>query len=288
MIVYDQLFDSSGNVLSSIVTTRAVSSSSTVQASTFTTAGAYVFNSGISTSYGFPVTFTGRCLLVVTGTSQPMATSQVLFAKSKVWYRNNASSAWKDESNFTSTELDRVTTVENKIKTMSSKLVALPLGTICMFSGGFSGRYPIPLGTSTPNYNWVICDGTTTNGLAVPDLRNRFIIGSGSSYKTGATGGSVSSSVNNHTHSVTISGTTLSVSQMPSHCHTYKLRGSTTSYQEAGYGEMGTPVNTNTSYTGGSSSHSHGSSTTSAGYQTFSIIPPYYALAYIILIKAGV
>lgn len=286
MIVYDQLFDSSGNVLAKCIISTAVYSSSTTRASTFTSAGTYVFNSGVSTGYGFPVTCTKRCMLVVTGSSQPLATTQVLFANSKVWYRESASSTWKDENNFTSSELDRVTKIETTVKTLSSKLVTLPLGTISMFSGAFSGRYPIPLGSSTADTHWVICDGTTTNGLAVPDLRNRFIIGSGSSFSTGNTGGSSTVKID-YTHTHALGATTLTVSQMPSHCHTYKLRGSTTSSQEAGYGEMGTPVNTNTSWTGGSTSHTH-SIATCNGWQNVSLYPPYYALAYIILIKAGV
>ncbi len=74
----------------------------------------------------------------------------------------------------------------------------VPKGGIIMWSGLIAD---IPTG-------WALCDGT--NGT--PDLKSRFIIGAGSSYEVGATGGnsfvslSHSHSINNHTHS--FAGTT--------------------------------------------------------------------------------
>lgn len=52
----------------------------------------------------------------------------------------------------------------------------VPTGAIMMWSGASSA---IPTG-------WVLCDGTNST----PDLRNRFVIGAGSTYAVGATGGS--------------------------------------------------------------------------------------------------
>jgi microcystin-dependent protein len=66
-----------------------------------------------------------------------------------------------------------------------------PTGGIVMWSGT---PVNVPSG-------WTLCDGT--NGT--PDLRNRFIVGAGSNYSAGATGGSESVS--------------LSESQMPAHSH---------------------------------------------------------------------
>lgn len=63
---------------------------------------------------------------------------------------------------------------------------AVPPGTITMF------------GSSTPPPGWLLCNGQSTSGYAalaavvggaVPDLRNRFIVGAGSNYSSGATGG---------------------------------------------------------------------------------------------------
>ena len=71
----------------------------------------------------------------------------------------------------------------------------LPSGIIVMWSGAAN---TIPSG-------WQLCDGS--NGA--PDLRNRFIVGAGSTYQPGNTGGSNS--------------VTLTTAQMPSHSHAHSL-----------------------------------------------------------------
>lgn len=71
----------------------------------------------------------------------------------------------------------------------------LPSGIIAMWSGSSDA---IPSG-------WLLCDGS--NGT--PDLRNRFIVGAGSNYSVGNTGGSDS--------------VTLTTAQMPSHAHGHSL-----------------------------------------------------------------
>ena len=49
--------------------------------------------------------------------------------------------------------------------------------------GGTGNKYPMIGGV--PNTAWHICDGTDDT----PDLRDRFVVGAGSTYATGATGG---------------------------------------------------------------------------------------------------
>ena len=71
----------------------------------------------------------------------------------------------------------------------------LPSGIIAMWSGSSDA---IPSG-------WNLCDGS--NGT--PDLRNRFIVGAGSTYQPGNTGGS--------------DAVTLTTAQMPSHTHEHSL-----------------------------------------------------------------
>lgn len=63
----------------------------------------------------------------------------------------------------------------------------IPSGVIVMWSGSIVS---IPTG-------WVLCDGT--NGT--PNLRDRFVIGSGGSYAVGITGGSTDAVVVAHSHS---------------------------------------------------------------------------------------
>ena len=77
--------------------------------------------------------------------------------------------------------------VENAINTTLEFVV--PAGGIIMWSGSTGS---VPSG-------WAICDGN--NGT--PDLRNRFVIGAGSSYGVNATGGSKDAVVVSHSHGIT-------------------------------------------------------------------------------------
>lgn len=72
---------------------------------------------------------------------------------------------------------------------------SIPSGIIAMWSGASNA---IPTG-------WVLCNGQ--NGT--PDLRNRFIVGAGSSYSVGNTGGSDTVSLNTN--------------QIPAHSHGFSL-----------------------------------------------------------------
>lgn len=118
--------------------------------------------------------------------------------------------------------------------------IVMPSGLICMWSGT-----TIPTG-------WLLCDGT--NGT--PDLRDRFIVGSGSGYNIGDTGGSDS--------------VTLTVNQIPAHSHNIESEttpaGGTGHYCYTNDGAYG-PASYNTKSTGGG--------------QPFDNRPPYYALAFI-------
>lgn len=132
-------------------------------------------------------------------------------------------------------------------------------GMIMLWSGSSAS---IPSG-------WVLCDGTNST----PDLRNRFVVGAGSTYSVGATGGSANAVVVSHTHTAT------SVVTDPGHSHQYirdKDAGSISSHQysdsNAGY------LNTSTSTTGitvATTNSTEGVSGTNAN------LPPYYALCYI-------
>ena len=140
---------------------------------------------------------------------------------------------------------------------------------------------------------WQLCNGsgTTSNGIQIPDLRNRMIIGAGSSYSTGNTGGSTSATTNSagsHSHSISVKSTTLSISQMPQHNHNIITRGGTDNDEidnvSGHYWGTGKLKSLPSSYKGDSVSHSHSGSSSSSGSHSHSvsIMPPYYALAFII------
>lgn len=154
---------------------------------------------------------------------------------------------------------------------------AVPIGGILPFSGTFGGtgnRFPIPLGSSEPLLSFCLCDGTTTNGLPVPDLRGLFIRGASDAHPAGSTGGSET-----HAHSLsgTVGETTLSVAQMPSHTHTFN-KGTYGDIAEAkGSANSGKQT---TDATGGSQPHSHALEGT---LDDASNLPPYYVLSFIML-----
>ena len=133
----------------------------------------------------------------------------------------------------------------------------IPSGVILMWSGSIA---TIPSG-------WLLCDGTNST----PDLRNRFIVGAGSTYSVADTGGSADAIVVSHTHTATVTD--------PGHFHEYITKGSPTSSLDQWNGITGkldSNSATSTKTTGITVSNSTtGSSGTNAN------LPPYYALAYI-------
>ena len=149
----------------------------------------------------------------------------------------------------------------------------VPVGLIAMWSGSINA---IPGG-------WNLCDGT--NGT--PDLRNRFIVGAGSSYTIGNTGGSQSvtlttAQIPSHTHTAT---TTVTISSNGEHNHEIGKRWDDTT---------GTKANTvgsawdsvNRWYTEDAGEHTHTATATttvnsSGSGSSHENRPPYYALAYI-------
>lgn len=214
-------------------------------------------------------------------------------------------------------------------------------GMIMPFSGTFGGdggRYPIPLDSTAPLTDWVLCDGVETNGFAVPDLRDKMITCAGNKHAAGSTGGAEThthavsgntasagshshgdnfstSSAGGHSHTVSgsVGSTTLSVKQMPSHAHSVAGNNvvSSNGFQLSSTGKvLHQTINTNP--TGGSSSHTHtlssaktgtdgshthsiSGSVSSGGAHTHSMdvtseaasnMPPYYALAYIMCVRA--
>lgn len=179
-------------------------------------------------------------------------------------------------------------------------VAVVPAGVIWMWSGSIAS---IPSG-------WALCDGT--NGT--PDLRNRFIMGAGSTYAPGDTGGAASattSSNGTHSHTGSTDGHTLTTAQIPAHQHTgvtnadgahdhavFSQSGAS-GFNFAGVEYFASGISSNitgarrtdinglhqhsftTNAEGGGQAHSHGISSDGAHTHTVATVPPYYALAFI-------
>lgn len=125
---------------------------------------------------------------------------------------------------------------------------SLPYGTIMLWYGT---EDTIPDG-------WVYCNGENDT----PDLRDIFVLGAGTKYGVGATGGSEE--------------VTLTTEQMPRHSHTLSVSTQKTTANISGKFIIptdGTATPLNSSYKGNS--------------EPFSIMPPYHALIYIMYVGGG-
>jgi hypothetical protein len=144
---------------------------------------------------------------------------------------------------------------------------AFPSGGIIIWSGSSAS---IPTG-------WVLCNGSNST----PDLRDRFVVGAGSTYAVGGTGGSANAIVVSHTH------TTTSAVTDAGHFHkdyiggqsgtgSGNFSGNTASMgpNQPNASELRTTTET-TGITVATTVNSAGTSGTNAN------LPPYYALCYI-------
>lgn len=152
----------------------------------------------------------------------------------------------------------------------------IPSGGIIMWSGSIAS---IPAG-------WYLCNGS--NGT--PDLRDKFVVGAGSTYAVAATGGSANAIVVAHTHTATTDsgGTNGTVSirgggggearMFGSASGAFSFSGSATTKRFDESSGSYTTYDTLT-YT---AAHTHTLTTASSGSSgTNANLPPYYALAYI-------
>ena len=140
---------------------------------------------------------------------------------------------------------------------VAASAYAVPAGGIILWYGSTAS---IPTG-------WYLCNGQITpSSLTTPDLRDRFIVGAGSTYAVAASGGSANAILVSHTH--TFTGT--------AHNHTVgavtEVIG--TQYGGGAYG-LTNPAIPTTSVVAGGTNSTEGSSGTNAN------LPPYYALCYI-------
>lgn len=151
--------------------------------------------------------------------------------------------------------------------------IGAPAGFICMFGAG-----AIPSG-------WLLCDGSE----GTPDMRDRFLVGAGSTYAVNATGGGATVTP---TATLTIAGRALSASEIPAHLHPYTDRRRSGAVGWYAYGGIvlwtdsySTPSPTDhsgyTDYAGQATPDAHGhpgSTWTGAAQENR---PPYFALRFI-------
>ena len=136
----------------------------------------------------------------------------------------------------------------------------IPTGMISLWYGSIGS---VPLG-------WYLCDGT--NGT--PDLRDKFVVGAGSTYSVAATGGAADAIVVSHNHTAT------SVVTDPGHNHlAFSYGGGGVGVATAAVNQANNQgQNTSTATTGitvATTNVAAGVSGTNAN------LPPYYALAYV-------
>ena len=164
--------------------------------------------------------------------------------------------------------LDGCTATAITLNTASTHYV--PSGGIILWSGSVAS---IPSG-------WLLCDGTS----GTPNLQDRFVVGAGSTYAVGATGGA--------------STVTLAEANIPAHAHTFSATtssgGSHTHNLKVGDGYQGGGTYLDqgaenagyysSAFTQAAGDHTHtvSGTTSSIGSGTaHENRPPYYALAYI-------
>ena len=171
---------------------------------------------------------------------------------------NNQDAATKS---YVDTKFNNVPTPTNTQDAANKGYVdtSIPIGGIIMWSG---------VGVTLPS-NWKLCDGTVYNGITTPDLRGRFVLGSGSG--SGLTPRTINTSGGVETVALT-------TAQMPSHSHTYSAYTKQgTAFCASGDGrapplrDENHRTNLETVATGSGSAHEN--------------MPPFYALAFIMRVS---
>jgi hypothetical protein len=156
----------------------------------------------------------------------------------------------------------------------------IPKGGIILWSGA----------TGTIPAGWRLCDGGSINGMATPNLQDKFVVGAGSGYAVEATGGYANAVVVSHTHTGNTNHAGAHNHLMVSTVNQVGLTANTAIKEGASYGG-----NTSYSLAGGNSpatlgatstvnTHIHSFTTntaTNGESGTNKNLPPYYALAYI-------
>lgn len=149
-------------------------------------------------------------------------------------------------------------------------------GVITAFAGTFDAQgFPIDVRTGKGRDDWHRCDGLYNT----PDLRDKFIMCAGPNYPINSDGGSLT-----HSLKVTVKGHQLTEAEIPTHNHEANFK------QIFNFGYQGNgccaiiKADTDSLHTGdagGGKAHTHDATAEAPD----EMLPPYYALAYIMKIK---
>jgi len=218
----------------------------------------YTYQAGSSTPLATYTDNTGN-----TANANPIILGTDGRPATEIWltYGYNYKFVLKDANDTTIQTYDNLYGI---IGTASSAGTTIPSGLIAMWSGSIGS---IPSG-------WYLCDGS--NGT--PNLTDRFIVGAGSTYAVNATGGATTASLTStnlpaHTHTATVTD--------PGHTHTITPTIYTTGSAARGTGTGDSNAATLSTATTGISVAVSGGGSGGASGTAFSILPTYYALAYI-------
>lgn len=145
--------------------------------------------------------------------------------------------------------------------------LGIPQGSILIWKGSIES---IPSG-------FALCDGN--NGT--PDLRSAAVVGAGSNYTKGSSGGDNTITC---IGSITVAGYTLQIADIPSHCHPLVEYGPTAGGRPAtasgtySFVNGVTSATTNTNSTGGGQAHNHNANFTGDEQEK---MPPYKSVCFI-------
>lgn len=217
----------------------------------------YTYQAGSSTPLATYTTNSG-----IIANANPIVLGTDGRTPSEIWltYGYNYKFVLQDSVGLTIATYDNLYGILGTIPAASS---TLPTGMILLWSGSIGS---IPSG-------YLLCDGTNST----PDLRDRFIVGAGSSYSVNQTGGTADAIVVSHTHTATSTVTD------PGHLHALVSGGGvlsgvgTSAYNAGSSGNIyQSSIASNT--TGITVATSNATAGTSGTGQN---LPPYFALCYI-------
>lgn len=146
----------------------------------------------------------------------------------------------------------------------------LPVGFICFWEGS---RATIPTG-------WHECDGSTVDGLDLPDVRDHIPLGAGAVHAALSTGGSAT--ITNCIVTSALGSYVLTIDELPIHYHkwmdTYNSTTTTANMNGSSntvYGDDEGSIDYDSNYNnaGADTGHTHGNK--SATFDEFNIMPPY-------------